>query len=42
MVIMVNLTKIYCKHLCKCHHVPPVQQYYDNKNKLKIKKLPTL
>jgi hypothetical protein len=21
----VNLTKIYCKHFCKCHNVPPVQ-----------------
>jgi hypothetical protein len=20
-----NLTKIYCKHFCKCCHVPPVQ-----------------
>jgi hypothetical protein len=26
----VNLTKIYCKHICKCHYVCPVQQYYDN------------
>jgi hypothetical protein len=22
----INLTKIYCKHFCKCHNVPPVQQ----------------
>jgi hypothetical protein len=22
----VNLTKIYCKHFCKSHNVPPVQQ----------------
>jgi hypothetical protein len=22
----VNLTKIYCKHFCKCHIVHPVQQ----------------
>jgi hypothetical protein len=22
----VNLTKIYCKHFCKCHNVPPIQQ----------------
>jgi hypothetical protein len=22
----VNLTKIHCKHLCKCHSIPPVQQ----------------
>jgi hypothetical protein len=21
-----NLTKIYCKHVCKCHNVPPIQQ----------------
>jgi hypothetical protein len=27
----VNLTKIYCKHFCKCHNMPPAQQY-DNKN----------
>jgi hypothetical protein len=20
-----NLTKIYCKHFCKCHNIPPVQ-----------------
>jgi hypothetical protein len=26
----VNLTKIYSKHLCKCHNVSPVQQLYDN------------
>jgi hypothetical protein len=22
----VNLAKIYCKHFCKCHSVPPVLQ----------------
>jgi hypothetical protein len=22
----VNSTIIYCKHFCKCHNVPPVQQ----------------
>jgi hypothetical protein len=22
----VDLTKICCKHFCKCHNVPPVQQ----------------
>jgi hypothetical protein len=27
----VNSTMIYCKNFCKCHNVPPVQQY-DNKN----------
>jgi hypothetical protein len=26
-----NLTKIYCKHSCKCHNVPPVQQLYGDK-----------
>jgi hypothetical protein len=34
----VNLTKIYCKHICKCDNVPSVQQQYDNKN-LKEKKI---
>jgi hypothetical protein len=28
----VNLTKIYCKHICKYHHVSPVQLLYANKN----------
>jgi hypothetical protein len=23
--------KIYYKYFCKCHNVPPVQQWYDNK-----------
>jgi hypothetical protein len=23
----VNSTMIHCKHFCKCHNVPPVQQY---------------
>jgi hypothetical protein len=26
-----NLTKIYCKHTCKCHNVLPVQLLYANK-----------
>jgi hypothetical protein len=21
-----NSTKLYCKHFCKCHIVPPIQQ----------------
>jgi hypothetical protein len=25
----VNLSKIYCKHFCKCHSVYPVQQLHD-------------
>jgi hypothetical protein len=25
-----NSTKIHCKNFCKCHHVFPVQQKYDN------------
>jgi hypothetical protein len=25
MIEGVHLTKIYCKHLCKYHNVPPVQ-----------------
>jgi hypothetical protein len=29
MMERVNLTKIYCKHFCKCHNVPP-EQLYDN------------
>jgi hypothetical protein len=28
-----NLTKIYCKHLCKCHNVSPIQILYANKKK---------
>jgi hypothetical protein len=31
-------SKIYCKHFCKCHNVHPVQQYGNNKNKIKFKK----
>jgi hypothetical protein len=31
----VSLTKIDCKHFCKCHNVPPVQQQYGN---FKLKK----
>jgi hypothetical protein len=27
----VNLTKIYCKHICKYHKVSPVQLLYANK-----------
>jgi hypothetical protein len=28
----VNLIKVYCKHICKCHDVPsPVQLLYANK-----------
>jgi hypothetical protein len=34
----VNLTKIYCKHFCKCHDGPPAQQPYDNQNKKTLKK----
>jgi hypothetical protein len=30
----VNLIKIYCKHICKCHSVPPVQLSYTNKLKI--------
>jgi hypothetical protein len=26
MMERVNLTEINCKHLCKCHNIPPVQQ----------------
>jgi hypothetical protein len=37
----VNLTKVYCKHFCKHHNVPPVQQQYDiiflKKKKKKMK-----
>jgi ribosomal protein L44E len=35
----VNLTKIYCKHFCKYHNVPPVQEQYDNKNKILKRRL---
>jgi hypothetical protein len=31
-----NITKTYCKHFCKCHNVPPGQQQYNNKNKVKM------
>jgi hypothetical protein len=27
----VNLTKIYCKHFCKCHNIFSAQQKHDNK-----------
>jgi hypothetical protein len=27
----------YCKHFCKCHNVPSVQQSYGNKNKGKFR-----
>jgi hypothetical protein len=27
----VNLIKIYCKHIGKCHNMPSVQLLYDNK-----------
>jgi hypothetical protein len=27
----VNLTEIYCKHFCKCHKVPLVQEVHDKK-----------
>jgi hypothetical protein len=30
----VNLIKIYCKHICKCHNEPHVQLIYANKNHL--------
>jgi hypothetical protein len=33
-----NSTMICCKNFCKCHNVPPVQQQYDNKKNLQIKK----
>jgi hypothetical protein len=27
----VNLIKIHCKHICKCHNeFPPIQLIYDN------------
>jgi hypothetical protein len=29
----VNLTKIYCKHICKYHNVSPVQLVYVNNQK---------
>jgi hypothetical protein len=25
MMEVMNLTKLRCKHFCKCHEVPPVQ-----------------
>jgi hypothetical protein len=31
----VNLTRISCKHFCKCHNEPPVKQY-DNKKILNV------
>jgi hypothetical protein len=34
-----NVIKIYCKYICKCHNTsPPIQTLYANlKNKAKIK-----
>jgi hypothetical protein len=35
-----NLTIIYYNYFSKCYNVPPVQQYYDNKNtQIKEKKM---
>jgi hypothetical protein len=40
---VVNLMKIYCKHLHKCHNVPPVQLWYaNNKIIIIIKEIQTL
>jgi hypothetical protein len=33
MMDRVNSIMIYCKNFYKCHNVPPVQQYYNNKRK---------
>jgi hypothetical protein len=30
MMVWMNLTKIYCKYLCKCHNIFPVQKYDNN------------
>jgi hypothetical protein len=27
-----NLIKVYCKHIWKCHNETPVQRIYANKN----------
>jgi hypothetical protein len=34
----VNLTKIYCKHICKFHNVSLVQLLYADKIKITLKK----
>jgi hypothetical protein len=31
-----NSTMIYYKNFCKCHSVPPVQQYHDNKKLINV------
>jgi hypothetical protein len=32
MMVGMNLTKVHCKHIWKCHHeTPPVQLIYANK-----------
>jgi hypothetical protein len=31
----VNVTKMYCKHICKYHSVSPVQLLYPNNNRIK-------
>jgi hypothetical protein len=33
----VNLIKVYCKHICKCHNVSPVQLLHANKSFFKKK-----
>jgi hypothetical protein len=33
-----ELTKMYCKHFCKCHDEPSIQRSYD-KNKVKKTKI---
>jgi hypothetical protein len=35
MIEGVNLTKMYCKHFCKCHNEPWVQQTFGNENEIK-------
>jgi hypothetical protein len=32
-MMQVNLTKLYCKHFCKCHNEPP--QYNSNMTRKK-------
>jgi hypothetical protein len=39
MMERVNSTVVYCKNFCKCHNVPPVQQWDDNLKILKKKKI---
>jgi hypothetical protein len=34
---MVNLFKIHCDHICKCHSVSLLQLSYANQKKIKIK-----